>query len=169
MKTKIFFFSFLIAFGLMSAEAKIAVFDIQDVVDAIEDGKKAKAEMEQAVSIKRNAIDAKSKVFNKLKTEFETQRLTLTGKTLESKSMELATRQAELEKMSMEAQMEMQKLELDLRGKITKKIKAVVEKIGREGKYTMIMEKQEGGIAFVENTLDVTQKVISEYNVAYKK
>ena len=151
------------------AAMKVGVFDIQTVVDAIDDGKKARSDIEKAVSKKRNTLKKRETEFKKLQGDLEKQRLVLSAKALEQKKAELDAKKMQLQKAAMDAQMEMQKLELELRGKITKKIQAVAEKIGRQGKYTLILEKQEAGIIFLNNTIDVTSKIIAEYNKAYKK
>ncbi len=164
---------FLVVLTLMVqgafAQMKMGVFDIQTVVDAIDDGKKARTDIEKAMQLKKERIKELESSYSKLESEYENQKLVLTPKVLETKRKELDVKKMELQRNAYDAQMDMQKMEMELRGSITKKIQTVVEKIGQAGGFNMILEKTEAGIVYATNTMDLTQKVIQEYSKTYAK
>lgn len=164
---------FLLGWGsLISAQAapmKIGVVNFQDVLDTIEEGKKAKNQMEKAVLKRKRELESKQKEYRKLEDSYDKQKLVLSKSALEQKRKELEIKRAELQRSVLNAQTEMQKKELELTGGIIKKIRAVVEKIGRKGGFDLVLEKNEAGVAFFKESYDITQRVIREYNRAYKK
>jgi outer membrane protein len=152
----------------LAKELKFGVVNIQDVLDSIEEGKKAKSEMEKTILNRKRELESKQKEYKKMEDEYEKQKLILSPDALEKKRKALEDKKAELQKYYLTAQQEMQKKELQLTGDILKRIKAVVEKIGKEGKYSFIWEKNEGGLVYYQGAHDVTKEVIKQYNKAYK-
>lgn len=156
--------------GLAKAlEVKVGIVNVQEVLDTVEEGKKAKAQLEKAVLDRKKSLDDQQKEFKRLEEAYEKQKLVLSPAALEEKRKELETKKGELQRSYMTAQTDMQKKELDLTGDLLKKIRAVVEKVGREGSYTLILEKNEGGVVYNKENYDMTKQVIDEYNKAYKK
>ena len=162
---------FLAVFSLsaLAAEMKVGVVDIQEVVDTIEDGKKAKQEFEKAILDRKKDLETKEKDFKKLAEALEKQKLALSQQALDEKRRDLEEKRNGLMQEQMNAQMEMQKKEMDLKGKLFTKVRTVVEKVGKDGAYALVLEKAEGGVFYFANTLDLTKKVIEEYNKAYAK
>lgn len=155
--------------GAYAAEVKVGVVDIQEVVDSIDDGKKAKAEFEKVLLDRKKDLETKEKDFKKQAEGLEKQKLVLSAPAFEEKRRDLEEKRNALLQEQMNAQMDMQKKELDLKGKLFSKVRAVVEKVGKDGQYTLVLEKAEGGVFYFASPLDLTKKVIEEYNKAYLK
>ncbi|MBW2259706.1 MAG: OmpH family outer membrane protein, partial [Deltaproteobacteria bacterium] len=47
---------------------------------------------------------------------------------------------------------------------ITKDVFEIVEKIGKREGYTLILDRRVGGIVYAPTAIDITDKVIKEYN-----
>ncbi|MFH1261875.1 MAG: OmpH family outer membrane protein [Pseudomonadota bacterium] len=152
-----------------AVEAKIGIVNMQDILDTVEEGKKAKGQLERAVTERRKSLDDQQKEYKRLAESYEKQKLVLAPSALEEKRKELETKKEDLQQAVMSAQADMQKKDLELTGEIIKKIRQVVEKIGRDGNYTMIVEKNEGGIVFNKDAADVTKQVIDEFNRMFGK
>lgn len=157
----------LVVSPVFAAEQKIAVFEIQKVVAAVEDGKKASQEMETAFEQRKKSIDAQKTAMKKLIDEYKKQELVLKQSELNEKRKEIETKQLELQEAGMKAEMELREKEGALRDKITEKITSVIEKLGKSKQYTVIIEKEASGAIFVKPEIDITSQVIAEYNKAY--
>jgi len=151
-----------------ATEARLGVVNVQEVLDSIEDGKKAKSQMEKAITERKRDLETKQKDYQKLQDDFEKQKLILSPSALQDKQKELATKLNELQKLSVVAQQDMHQKEMELLDGILKKIRSVVAKIGQEGGYSFIWEKNEGGVVYYKDAFDVTKQVIDQYNKVYK-
>ena len=49
-------------------------------------------------------------------------------------------------------------------GEILIQIREVVNEIGKEGKYDLIIERAEGGVMYMKKAVDITGQVIELYN-----
>ncbi|MCI5072469.1 OmpH family outer membrane protein [bacterium] len=153
----------------------IAVFNIQDVVDSIDEGKKAKSAMETSMSDaqkKQKEFTELQTKFGKLQEEFGKMRLAWDKKVLEQKQNALIAMQKDLQSKAVELQKldnELRKKELQYQAVIGKKIQEVIKKIASTGSYDLILEKLESGVHFSKPKMDITDLVIKEYNKVHKK
>jgi outer membrane protein len=152
-----------------AVEAKIGIVNMQDVLDTVEEGKKAKGQLDKAVTERRKSLDDLQKEYKRLADAYEKQKLVLAPSALDEKRKELESKKDGLQQAVMSAQADMQKKDLELTGEIIKKVRQVVEKIGRDGAYTMIVEKNEGGVVYNKDAADVTKQVIDEFNKSFGK
>jgi len=173
---KIAFVAMVIAFGATlqnglgsPTDLKVGVVNVQEILDSVEEGKKARAQMEGEILKKKKDLEDRQKEYKKLDDAYEKQKLVLAPQALGEKQKELETKKAELQKLYLASQGDIQKLELQLSGDIIKRIRSVIAKIGQEGGYDLVLEKNEGGLFYYKDTYDITKKVIEEYNRSYKK
>ncbi len=148
------------------AEVKIGVFDAQQVLDSIEDGKKAVSSLEKEATERKKQIETKGKALEKAKADLDAQKLVLSKDAFEKKQQDLNNQYIEFQKLQYDAQKDMQKRELTMTGEIFKKINAVIQKMGKDGSYDFILEKNQGAVTYFKSG-DLTQQVIAEYNKVY--
>ncbi len=53
--------------------------------------------------------------------------------------------------------------------RIQKEVVDLVARIGKRDNYTLIVEKREGGVLWAPDSIDITDKVIQEYNADFAK
>jgi outer membrane protein len=58
----------------------------------------------------------------------------------------------------------LKELNLKLSNKIKKDVFGIVEEIGKEGGYLLILERRVGGVVYAPHAIDMTDKVIEAYN-----
>ncbi len=148
------------------AELKIAVFDAQKVLDNIEEGKKAVAKLETEARSKEKSFESKRKELESLKKEIDSQALVLSKEALEEKKRNFDQKYMAFQQEAMKTQEELKRLELEMTGEIFKKINAVIQKMGKEGDYDLVLEKNQGAVTYVKQG-EITQKVIDAYNKTY--
>jgi len=167
MKNKLSVFLLVTLFAALAhADTKIGVFDAQVVLDSIEDGKKAVASLEKEAMDRKKTIETKGKALEKAKADLDAQKLVLSKEAFEKKQQDLNNQFIEFQKLQYEAQKDMQKRELTMTGDIFKKINTVIQKMGKDGGYDFILEKNQGAVTYFKNG-DLTQQVIAEYNKNY--
>ncbi len=63
-----------------------------------------------------------------------------------------------------DSEQELKKTYQELTKSILRDLEKVIIKFGKEGKYSMILGKQESSIFYADKAFDVTQQVIDAYN-----
>jgi len=68
-----------------------------------------------------------------------------------------------------DSQKEVKKKEGELTGDIIKELRGIVQKIGQEEGYTLILESAEGQILYAAKEIDLTETVIKKFNESRSK
>jgi len=159
-----------VASEVRAADAvKIGYVDLRVVLNESESGKKAKAELESAIKMKQAAIDEKGKAGEKLKAELEKQSSVLSAEARKAKEEEVERAFRDYQRLVQDAQGEIKKQEEKYTGTIVKEIRTIIEKIGQEEGYSLILENFEGIILFSRKDLDITDRVIQRFNESKAK
>ncbi len=163
------FVLFCMPVSSMAVDAlKIGCIDFQRVLNESDAGKKAKADLEILVKSKQTTIDEKGKMIEKMKADLEKQASVLSAEAKKSKEEELEKGLREYQRLVQDSQTEVKKKELELTDVIIKDMRQLVEKMGEEGGYTLIMEKTGGMVLYSTKDIDLTDAVIKRYNQSKK-
>ena len=141
---------------------KIGVIDLQKVLNECEAGKKAKTDLETLIKSKESAIEEKGNEIEKLKSELQKQASALSAEAKKSKEDELEKLMRDYQRTVQDSQAEVKKKEGALTESIIKGVHELVDKIGKEEGYTLIIEKSL--VLYTNQDLDITDRVIKEYN-----
>jgi outer membrane protein len=147
---------------------KVGVVDIMKALNESDAGKKAKAELEEAIKAKQTVINEKGKAIEKMKGDLEKQSSVLSAEARKSKEDELEKMIREYQRTVSDSQSELKKRESELTSGILQEIRAIVEKMGKDGSYTLILENAEGIVLYSKKDLDLTDAVIKKYNESKK-
>jgi outer membrane protein len=93
----------------------------------------------------------------------------LSGEARKGKEDELDKLLREYQRLVQDSQAEVKKKELELTDAIIKDIREIVEKIGEEEGYTIIIERTEGVLLYSNKSIDLTDTVIKKYNESKTK
>jgi len=145
-------------------DIKVGVVDLIKALNESESGKKAKTELEGLIKSKQATLDEKSKNIEKMKGELEKQASILSAEARKAKEDELERMIREYQRMVADSQGEVKKKENDYTAGIVKELRVIIEKIGKDEGYTVILEKAEGIVLFSKENLDITDTVIKKYN-----
>lgn len=148
---------------------KIGCIDLQRALNESETGKKAKSDLESLIKSKQSIIDEKGKTIEKLKGELEKQASVLSAEARKGKEDELEKLLREYQRLVQDSQAEVKKKEIELTDAIIKDIREIVEKIGEEEGYTIIIENAEGVLLYSNKSIDLTDTVIKKYNESKTK
>lgn len=146
------------------AVAKVGYVDLRVALNDSEAGKKAKIELESLIKTKQTAIDEKGKSVEKLKADLEKQTSVLSPEARKTKEDEIERLLRDYQRLVQDSQNEVKKKEGELTGAILKDLRDVVEKIGQDEGYSLILENVEGIILFSRKDLDITDRVVKIFN-----
>ena len=142
---------------------KIAVIDVNKVLNESEAGKVAKKKMENRYEELKKKVDALTEEAKKMKEEIDKQKILLGKEKLKAKEDALAAKVGELRKVSKESEDEMQRRQRDLTREVLKVIEGQVDKIVKEEKIDLVLERSSGVVHF-DPSLDITAKVLALVN-----
>lgn len=143
---------------------KIGYVDLQRALNECEGGKKAKEEF-------RKEVDKYQAGLKKQKDELESMKEQLEKKGPVMKEEERRNLQTQLEKKAREfersykdSQEELQRKDNELTGEILKGLHRVVQELGKQEDYTLILENSSSAVLFVAPDAELTDEVVKAYN-----
>ena len=153
--------SFVLAAENQSIPLKVGVFELQKVM---RDSKVIEGYRQQI----GKEVDAKKKIFTQKQDSArqledklikEIQKLSPEEKaSLEEK---LATEVKELKRLKEDIDQEIQKMDRQLTQKAFQSINEEIKKLAQKDKFTIIFEKNAGGVAYFHDSVDVTAQIIN--------
>lgn len=143
---------------------RMAYVDLQKALQSVDAGKQAKASLEKDVTAKRAELEKAQANLQKEAEQFEKKAAILNDSAKAAKQAELQKKFAEFQKAAAESQMELQKRERDLTKPLIDELRSIIEGIGKEKSYQLILEKNEGAVLYAETGADLTDQVIEKFN-----
>jgi len=152
------------------AEMKIAYVNLQKALNDSAAGAQAKIEIAAQAKEYETEFTIKQDAFLKLKNELEKQGALLSDAAKTEKLEEYKTQIAALQKFQNEARRKLQREDEKQTQAILKELSDILRKFGKEGNYSMIIEKSEGGLIYVDDDMiDLTVHLIEAYDESKKK
>jgi len=146
------------------AQVRIAVVDMQRALNETEDGRRAKAQLKRLFKRRQQALDAKQTELKKMKEDVEKQRDVLSRQALQKRLEEYQKAFIELQTTYVEYQRELAQKEAQLTKGILERMQRILRSIGQSQGYTVIVERNEGGVVWAPDNLDLTSDLIRRYN-----
>jgi len=153
----------LIAFASLvwGGEAvKIAYVDMQKALNYCEAGKEAKKQITLDVERMQKAFAGKQKELEKLKEDLEKRGSVLSESVRREKEREYQTKLRDLQRLQRDYEEDLRRKDREMTDRILKTLEAIVKKIGEEGKYTVILERNQPAVIYISSALDLTDEVI---------
>ncbi len=159
----------VLAAGVAFAEGpKIAVIDVNRILNESEAGKAAKKKVEERYVELKKQVDAKQEEARKLKDEIDKKKLLLGKEKLKEKEEALAAKVGELQELAQKSEKEMQSRQQDLTRAVLKLIETQVDRTVKDEKIDLLLDKQAGVVHFLPS-MDITEKVLEMVNSENKE
>jgi outer membrane protein len=153
--------------GAASAEDKIGYVDLQRALNEVEEGASAKAKLKREFDEKQRQLDQKQNELKAMKDEIDARGMMMTPEAKQEKLAELQKKLMEVQQLYMTLQQDLSQKEAQVTSGIFAKMGTLLETMGREQGYTMIVEKS--AVLYAKNHIDLTNELIRRYNQAYGK
>lgn len=156
----------LFAFSVQAADLKIGYVDLNKALNESDEGKKAVKTLEEIFKGKQAVIDEKQKEIRKLDEELAKQASILNPDALKEKREDFERLKRDFQRMIKDSEEEVEKKRADFMDRIIKALGETIKKLGEEEGFTVILEKNEAGIIYAPEKLNLTGNVIKRYNEA---
>lgn len=143
---------------------KIGYVDLQRALNVSKAGVAAKQQMTDQVQKYEKEFKVKQDEVLRLKTDLEKQAALLSDTARSERERDYQRRVTELQRFQKDIQEELQLKDTEFTGRIINELFEILQKLGAEGNYTMIIEKNEGAIVYADPAVDLTDALIKAYD-----
>ena len=156
----------VLAAGSASAQdvVKVAYVDMQKALNESRAGKKALGELQKLMEERKSGLQKQKESLEKRKDELDKQGLLLNEDTRKSRENEIRTLERDYSRTLSDLKDEFARREGEFTDGIRKELLKVIEKIGKEGGYTLVLEKQYSAVLYAPSSIDLTETLIKRYD-----
>ena len=154
--------------SVLAAELKVAYVDIQRAVNESNAGKEAKKAITKDVEKIQHIVVDKQKELQTLKESLDKQALMLTPDARANKEKEYQNKLREFQRWGEDTQNEINQKRMEIERNISAALIKVIQKIGADEGYTVILEKNESIVLYAAKSIDITDRVIKAYDAQKK-
>lgn len=147
-----------------SAGFRVGYVDLQKALQTVEAGRNAKSSLEKEVAGKKAELEKAQTALQKEAEEFEKKVAIMNDSAKATKQAELQKKFVDLQKSAAESQMNLQNRERELTKPIIDALRGVIEAVGKEKSFQLILERNEGAVLFAQGGEDLTETVIQKFN-----
>jgi len=172
MKKLVLLVALFMTFSLVpahAAEMKVGYVDLQKALNVSDAGKAAKEQIAKKVKEYEGQVDSRKQELQKSKEDLEKQALLLSDDARAAKERDYQQRLKDFQRFTKDIQEELQMRDADFTRKILEEIIKIVGKLGKDEKYTVILEKNESSLIYADASIDLTDRIIDLYNASAKK
>lgn len=148
---------------------KIGVIDLQKIIDKSNAGKQSSVEIKGQGKKMKGILEKKGAEIEELRKTLGQKALVISNEAREAKEQDLRAKIQDFRSLERRYQDVLRELNVNLSRKITKDVFEIVEREGKAGGYSLIIDRRVGGVVYAPNAIDITDKVIEEYNLVDAK
>ena len=146
------------------AATKIAFIDLQRVLARSAAGVAAREQLERERGTIQKDMDGRRQELEKLRDELEKKGALMTVDARREKAEQLERKRRDAARAADDYGKELEKKEAQLLQKVLQDVSGVIEKLGKEKNYYMIVEKRGAGIIYASAEADLTDEIIRAYD-----
>jgi outer membrane protein len=151
-----------------TAQLRIAYVDLQRALNESDAGKAAKERFKQQVDRLQVDLKKKKDQLDSLKEQLEKKSSVMKEEEARNMQKDYEKRLRDFERSYKDSQGELQQKDNELTIELLKELQGVIENFGKEGGYSMILERSSSSVLYGSPELDVTEPVIARYNARKK-
>lgn len=149
-------------------EVRIGVVDLQKALNESTKGAQARAEFSRRASELQKQIEQRQKQLEAMKNELASKSSVLSAQARAEKERAYQEKLKDFQRFYRDAQDELRSKDQELTGTLLQEIQALIASIGQKGGYTIILERGESSVLFMDKEVDITQAVIEAFNKSSK-
>jgi outer membrane protein len=143
---------------------RIAYIDVQRVLARSAAGVAAREQLEREKATMQKEMDGKRVELEKLREELEKKGALLTPDARREKQDQFERKRRDAARLADDFQKELEKTEQGLLQKVLKEVSGVIERVGKDKGYYMIVEKRGAGVIYAAAEADLTDEIIRVYD-----
>ncbi len=146
------------------APVKIGFVDLQRILIQTKRGQDARAKVMAEVSQKQKEIDAQEEEIRKLEADLRKQSTVLSDAARREREEAIQRKKRDLVRTVEDFNRDLAKREQELLNDLLKEIAIVVQEFGKEKGFTLILERQQGGVLYAGEGVDITKEIMERFD-----
>jgi len=147
-----------------ASSTRIAYIDVQRVLARSSAGVAAREQLEREKSVMQKEMDGKRQELEKLRDELEKKGPLMTADARREKQETFERKRRDAARMMDDFQKELEKKEQSLLQRVLGELSGVIEKVGKDKGYYMIVEKRGASVLYASPDADLTDDIIRAYD-----
>ena len=143
---------------------RIAYIDVQRVLARSAAGVAAREQLEREKAAMQKEMDGKRVAIEKLRDDLEKKGALLTADARREKQDQFERMRRDAARTADDYQKELEKKEQGLLQKVLQDVSGIIDRVGKEKGYYMIVEKRGAGVIFAAAEADITEEIIRVYD-----
>ena len=143
---------------------KIGYIDVQRVLARSAAGVAAREQLEKERGGIQKEMDGRRQELEKLRDEIEKKGPLMTADARREKQEQFERKRRDAARAADDFQKELEKREATLLQKVLQEMGGIIERVGKEKNYYMIVEKRNAGVLYATTDADLTDEVIRAYD-----
>jgi len=154
----------LLGTGAQDEGVKVGIVDIEQALNATDEGKAAREELSRKQREADSEVQPLVERYKELQEEMKGKRYVLSDEALFAKQADLLELQNKIDNKIKELQGQLKIDQGRLEAPLVTKLRSIVEAIGKDEGFTMILNRGTPGLLYTREALDITDKVIERFN-----
>ncbi len=154
------------AAGEGAQPVRLAVVDMQQILNQSARGKAAKQKLDQDRNARQKEMDARQQELQKMQAELEKQAPVLSEQAKRERSETLQRKVRDVRRMMEDANRDFEKRVQETEMEITREIVVIIQEFGKDQGYTAVLERSM--LLHASPSVDVTAEVIKRYDAKQK-
>ena len=143
---------------------KVGVVDIDQAVSSTDEGKAAREEFARKQREAEAELQPMYERYKALEDELKAKKFVLSDEALFQKQLDLAEMRNQIQNKMKELEGQLQVDQKRLEGPLTAKLVDIINDLGKNQGFTVIMRRGTPGLLYTREALDITDMVIEKYN-----
>jgi outer membrane protein len=146
------------------AGMKVGVFDMQIVMVKSLNGSKIKDLLQQKKTYYEKQFEKKKNELKKMKNDLEKKSMLLSQEAKDNAEKDYQKKVRDLKLFASDSENELKQLYQEKTQWLIHDILSFVRNYAKKNNFTIVIEKQEGGVVFADKSIDITDKILKAYN-----
>jgi outer membrane protein len=148
---------------------KIGYVDMQRALNQCVTGQEAKKVITGEVEKMHKSLEGRQKELNKLREDLDKRGTVMNESLRRQKENEYQTKLRDVQRMQRDFEEDVRRKDRELTDKVLRDLAGIVQQIGEEGKYSVILEGNQPSIIYISKGLELTEEVIKRANTPKSK
>jgi len=171
---KVIFVATVFCFCLLASSygadvAKIGIVDFERILKTSNAGKNATAEINNQGKKIEDDLKKKGEEIEAAKDKLEREALVMSREMREEREREIRIKIGDFKALQKRYVAEFKEQEKRLVGRIQEEVLTIIDEMGKQEGFLLILEKREAGVMYSPNTIDITDRLIQKYNVNFAR
>ncbi len=157
---------YLTPIALCADNLKIGFVNAQRIIEESKAGKQAYSQLKVLQDEHKKKVEAKKAEIDNADEELKKQYSTLAENARVQKEEDIRKAKTDFKRMLEDADSDMAAKEKSYLEKIDKEVMEIIQKLGKEESYSILLSNSGPSILYIDPSMDITEKVIKLYDSA---